>query len=203
MLRKLMKAVAKLEARAKQTTPNERAVGTSLSKQLRTTISDLDGRTKEHELAASAARDAAQRLRALLQLDAPASRPSTPAVKPTAKKPVTKGPPTKKPAPAKPSATPTPKKPTAPKAAAKRPAPAASKSNTAPTLAEAIHHVLTSRRDQSVGGATARQLHAEVQQAGYQFGGNNVENQLNYLNKTLRANNRRFKRDATGLLGLA
>ena len=69
-------------------------------------------------------------------------------------------------------------------------------------MADAIGHVLKARREQNVGGVKSRQLHGEVQQAGYRFGGTNVENQLNYLNKTLRANNGRFKRDATGMIVL-
>ena len=191
MLRKVMKAIAKLEARAKQTAPNERTVGTSLSKKLRATITDLDSRAKEHDLAASAVREAAQRLRGMLQTDATANRPSTPVATPTAKKPATKPPAVKKPTPA-------------PKAATRRPAPpsAAAKSKTGPTLADAIHHVLKSRHDQNSGGATARQLLVEVQQAGYQFGGQNVENRLNYLHKTLRQNSNRIKRDAAGLISL-
>jgi FtsZ-interacting cell division protein ZipA len=204
MLRKVMKAIAKLEARAKQTAPNERTVGTSLSKKLRATITDLDSRAKEHDLAASAVREAAQRLRGLLQTDATANRPSTPVATPAVKKPATKTPVVKKATPpAKPSA-PVQKKTPAPKAATRRPAPAsaAAKSKTGPTLADAIHHVLKSRHDQNSGGATARQLLVEVQQAGYQFGGQNVENRLNYLHKTLRQNSNRIKRDAAGLISL-
>ena len=205
MLRKVMKAVAKLEGRAKQTAPNERTVGTSLSKKLRATIADLDSRAKEHDLAASAVREAAQRLRGLLQTDAPAKRPSTPVATPAAKKPATKTPPMKNPTPAPKPSAPVQKKTPSPKAATKRPAPAsaAAKSKTGPTLADAIHHVLESRRDQKSGGATARQLLAEVQQAGYQFGGQNVENRLNYLHKTLRQNSNRINRDAAGLIHLA
>lgn len=203
MLRKVMKAIAKLEARSKQSSPSDRAVGTSLSKKLRTSIADLDGRAKEHDLAASAVREAAQRLRGLLQTDASAKRPITPVA--IAKKPATKTPPMKKPTPAPKPSAPVQKKAPAPKAATKRPAPAsaAAKSKTGPTLADAIHHVLKSRHDQKSGGATARQLLAEVQQAGYQFGGDNVENRLNYLHKTLRQNSNRINRDAAGLIHLA
>lgn len=203
MLRKVMKAIAKLEARAKPSSPSDRAVGTSLSKKLRATIADLDGRAKEHDLAASAVREAAQRLRGLLQRDASAKRPRTPVA--TAKKPATKTPPMKNPTPAAKPSAPVQKKTRAPKAATKRPAPAsaAAKSKIGPTLAHAIHHVLKSRHDQKSGGATARQLLAEVQQAGYQFGGDNVENRLNYLHKTLRQNSNRINRDAAGLIHLA
>lgn len=205
MLRKVIKAVAKLEARAKQTAPNERTISTSLSKKLRAKIADLDSRAKEHDLAASAVRKAAQRLRWLLQTDAPAKRPSTPVATSAAKKPAIKTTPMKKPTPAPKPSAPVQKKTPSPKAATKRPAPAsaAAKSKTGPTLADAIHHVLKSRHDQKSGGATARQLLAEVQQAGYQFVGDNVENRLNYLHKTLRQNSNRINRDAAGLIHLA
>ena len=204
MLRKVMKAIAKLEARAKQSSPSDRAVGTSLSKKLRATIVDLDSRAKEHDLAASAVREAAQRLRGLLQTDAPAKRPGTPVATPTAKKPATKTPPMKTPTPAAKPGAPIQKKTPAPKAATRlAPASEAAKSKTGPTLANAIHHVLKSRHDQKSGGATARQLLAEVQQAGYQFVGDNVENRLNYLHKTLRKNINHINRDAAGLIHLA
>ena len=123
MLRKVMKTIAKLEARAKQSSPSDRAVGTSLSKKLRTSIANLDGRAKEHDLAASAVRQAAQRLRGLLQTDASAKRPSTPVATPTAKKPATKTPPMKNPTPAAKPSAPVHKKTPAPEAATKRPAP--------------------------------------------------------------------------------
>ena len=205
MLRKVIKAVAKLEARAKQTAPNERTISTSLSKKLRARIADLDSRAKEHDLAASAVRKAAQRLRWLLQTDAPANRSSTPVATPAAKKPAIKTTPLKKPTQAPKPSAPVQKKTLSPKAATKRPAlaSAAAKSKNAPTLADAIHHVLKSRHDQKSGGATARQLLAEVQQAGYQFVGDNVENRLNYLHKTLRQNSNRINRDAAGLIHLA
>ena len=117
----------------------------------------------------------------------------------------------KKPQPkAKPSATPSAKKPApAKKSPAKpqtkttTPVKAIPKPKNGPTLAEAILYVLKSRRDQNAGSAKASQLYAEVQQAGYRFGGNNVENRMNYLHKTLRKNAARFKRSADGNLSLA
>ena len=209
MLKKVLKAIAKLEARAKTSDAAQLAVGSSLSAKLRNAIADLESRAKEHDAVAAAARQASQRLRDQLQMGTPVEPPR----QSVAPAPVKKRTPSRnKPAP---KSTPTPipkaapaKKPTAtpkalPKAAAPIKSKPASKSKTSPTLADAILHVLEARRDQNAGGVKARQLHAEVQQAGYRFGGNNIENQMNYLNKTLRQHSARYKRAADGMVTLA
>lgn len=203
MLKKVLKAIAKLEARAKKSDAAQLAVGTSLSAKLRNAIADLEGRAKEHDAVAAAARQSAQRLRDQLHIDTPAKPVSKPVTPPPVKKPA---PGRKKPTPkAKPIPKAAPvKKPTAtPKTLTKAPAKPATKSKTSPTLAEAIQHVLKTRRDAKASGVNARLLREEVQQAGYRFGGDNVENQMNYLHKTLRQNSARFKRAADGLIALA
>lgn len=136
--------------------------------------------------------------------------PKPPAVKPAAKAQPAKLPRTVKPksktAPVKKAGSTSTPAATAPKALttkAKPPIKPAIKRKAAPTLADAIQHVLKSRQDQNAGAVKARQLHGEVQQAGYRFGGNNVENQMNYLHKTLRQHASRFKRGADGTIALA
>ena len=194
MLKKVLKAIAKLEARAKKSDAAQLSVGTSLSTQLRNAVVDLEGRAKEHDAASAAARQAAQRLRDQLRINTPLNPPSKPATPPAVEKPAPKAKPLQKPI-KKPAAT--------PKAVTKAPATPATQSTASPTLAEAIEHVLKTRRDAHAGSVMARQLHAEVQQAGYRFGGNKVENQMNYLHKTLRQNSTRFKRAADGGLSIA
>ena len=203
MLKKVFKAIAKLEARAKKSDAAQLSVGTSLSTQLRNAVVDLEGRAQAHDAVAAAARQAAQRLRDQLRIDMPVNPPSKPATPPAVEKPAPR---MEKPAPkAKPVHKAVPiKKPAAPpKAVTKAPATPATQSTASPTLAEAIEHVLKTRRDAHAGSVMARQLHAEVQQAGYRFGGNKVENQMNYLHKTLRQNSTRFKRAADGGLSIA
>ena len=79
----------------------------------------------------------------------------------------------------------------------------AAKSKGSPTLADAVQYVLKTRHEQNAGGVKARQLYDEVQQAGYKFGGSNVKNRMNYLNKTLRQHASRFKRALDGTMSLA
>ena len=189
MLKKVFKAIAKLEARAKKSDAAQLSVGTSLSTQLRNAVVDLEGRAQAHDAVAAAARQAAQRLRDQLRIDTPVNPPSKPATPPAVEKPAPR---MEKPAP---KATPVQKA-----VPIKKPA---TQSTASPTLAEAIEHVLKTRRDAHAGSVMARQLHAEVQQAGYRFGGNKVENQMNYLHKTLRQNSTRFKRAADGGLSIA
>ena len=58
MLKKVLKAIAKLEARAKKSDAAQLSVGTSLSTQLRNAVVDLEGRAQAHDAAAAAARQA-------------------------------------------------------------------------------------------------------------------------------------------------
>ena len=193
MLKKVLKAIAKLEARAKKSDAAQLSVGTSLSTQLRNAVVDLEGRAQAHDAVAAAARQAAQRLRDQLRIDTPVNPPSKPTTPPAVEKPASR---MEKPAPKT--------KPVQKAVPIKKPAATpATKSTASPTLAEAIEHVLKTRREAHAGSVMARQLHAEVQQAGYRFGGNKVENQMNYLHKTLRQNSTRFKRDADGGLSIA
>jgi outer membrane biosynthesis protein TonB len=203
MLKKVLKMIGKLETRAKKSDVGQLAVGTSLSTKIRNAIADLEGRAKEHDAVAAAARQAAQRLRDQLHIDTPTKPVSKPATPPAVKKPAPAG---KKPTPkAKPvqKAAPVKKTTATPKAVTKAPTKPTTKSKAHPTLAQAIRHVLETRRKANAGGVKARQLHAEVQQAGYRFGGDNTENQMNYLNKTLRQNSAQFKRAGDGLVALA
>ena len=72
----------------------------------------------------------------------------------------------------------------------------------APTLVEALKHVLALYRSNNSGPARAAQLYEDVQQAGYKFGGAKRENNLNYLYKLLRTN-KVFKRVGDGQYTLA
>ncbi len=215
MLKQVLKAAAKLQAKAGGAGSSD--AGSSLTKKLRAAIADLETRAKNHDVAAELARGAARQLRRLLAVDAPKVAASKPAsAKPVAKaksaevsrivKPKVKPTPAKKAAPVKNAAstsTPATKIPTASNAKAKSLTKPAAKSKTAPTLADAILHVLKSRQDQNAGAVNARQLHSEVKQAGYRFVGDNVENQMNYLHKTLRKHATRIKRGAEGTIALA
>ncbi len=214
MLKKALKAVAKLQAKASSAGSSD--ASSSLTKKLRAAIVDLDTRAKDHDTAAESARNAVRQLRQLLAVDTP----KVAAPKPASAKPVAKAKPAKLPRTVKPKAKPTPVKkaapvkkvtststsatkvPTAPIAKAKTLTKPAAKSKTDPTLADAILHVLKSRQDQNAGAVKARQLHTEVKQAGYRFAGDNVENQMNYLHKTLRKHAARFKRGADGTIAL-
>jgi FtsZ-interacting cell division protein ZipA len=70
------------------------------------------------------------------------------------------------------------------------------------TLAKALQYVLEEHRKAKTRGASAKQLLDEIQSAGFRFGGSNLENNMNYLYKTLRRN-KSFKRVGDGLYGLA
>ena len=209
MLKKVLKAVAKLQAKASGAGSLD--TGTSLTKKLRSAIADLETRAKDHDLAAELARDAARQLRQLLAVDTP----KPPLVEPVAKaqpaklprtvKSKSKTAPVKRASPVKKAistSTSTSAVPKAPTTKAKPPTKPAIKRKAALTLADAIQHVLKSRQEQNAGAVKARQLHSEIQQAGYRFGGNNVENQMNYLHKTLRQHAARFKRGADGTIAL-
>lgn len=209
MLKKVLKGVAKLQAQAKNSDATTLSADSSLTEKLRNAIADLETRAKDHDFAADLARDAARQLRQLMSVGKVNDTPP----KPVAKKPAAKAKPAKLPRTVK-AKTVVPKKATpakkaistsapAPTAKAKSPTKVTAQSKGAPTLADAIHHVLKSRQDQNAGGAKAKQLHVEVLQAGYRFGGNNVENQMNYLHKTLRQHAGRFKRGADGTIALA
>ena len=209
MLKKILKAASKLSARASKQDSVPVGSNSPLAKKLRQTIADLTRRATNHDRAAQAARAAATQLSHLLERHAPAPANPAPSVSTTTQgvKPKSATSPTPK------KRTPTAKavqKTAVPKqaAAAPKPKPRAASKPTArpkasPTLAEAIQHVLKTRHDQNAGGVKAKQLHAEVLQAGYRFGGNNIENQMNYLHKTLRQHVTRFKRNADGTFVLA
>ena len=209
MLKKILKAASKLSARASKQDSVQVDDDTPLAKKLRQTIADLTRRATDHDRAAQSARAAATRLSNLLERNAPAPASRTPSVSTNAQgakpKSATPPPPKKRTSTANVvQKTAMPKQATAtnktkPRAASKPAAP----SKASPTLAQAIQHVLKTRFDQNAGGVKAKQLHAEVLQAGYRFGGNNIENQMNYLHKTLRQHVTRFKRNADGTFVLA
>ena len=158
-----------------------------MSQLLRQSITELEARAKQYEAAAAQSRQAAQQLRALLQLDAPISR-NAPTPKATApKKSVTKA--------SQPKTT----KKTKGKPINKRVA----KSTGKPTLATAIQHVLETRQREKAGGVKATQLYDEIQQAGYRFGGTNQKNNMTYMYKTLRKNEAGIKHSSDGLFSLA
>jgi hypothetical protein len=156
--------------------------GLCMSQILRQSIAELEVRAKQYESAAAQSREAAQQLRALLQLEAPATRTSK----------VIKTPATKKPA----------KKVNKPVAAKKAKNKSTAKSNGKPTLATAIRHVLETRQREKAGGVKATQLYDEIQQAGYRFGGNNRKNNMTYLYKTLRQNKADIRHSADGLFSV-
>ena len=185
MLKKVLKAVAALEARVKKTKGTRLSAGAPLLKKLQKAAVDLEGRAKQHDLAAITAREAAKNLRDLLSLSGKIEKP---ALTKAAKKTTAKAKRTSKPT---------------PRAQKKAPAKSATHVQAKPTLAAAIEHVLTTRREQKADGVNASQLYVEVQQAGYQFGSDNVENRMNYLHKILRQHKARFKRAADGTIALA
>lgn len=158
-----------------------------MSQLLRQSITELEVLAKQYEAAATQSRQAAQHLRALLQLDAPVSR-NTPTPKAaTPKKSVAKA-----------------SQPTTAKKAKAKPAPKrAAKSTGKPTLATAIIHVLETRQREKAGGVKATQLYDEIQQAGYRFAGSNQKNNMTYLYKILRQNKVHIKHSADGLFSLA
>ena len=156
-----------------------------MSQNLRQTITELEARAKQYEVAATTARQVAQQLRDLLQLDAPTAKSVKPATPPTAKKPAAKGN-------AKPKATP----------AKKTKSKVATQSTGKPTLASAIAHVLETRRSAKSGGVKASQLYDEIHDAGYRFNGTNKKNNMTYLYKILRQNKTRFAHANDGTFSL-
>ena len=157
-----------------------------MSQTLRQTISELEARAKQYELAAAKSRQAAHQLRELLQLDAPTGSTVKTSAPPATKKPTTKAKPAKKTIPAK-------------KAKKIR---AARKSNGKPTLAAAILHVLETRAREKAGGVKASQLYEEIHDAGYRFSGTDKKNNMTYLYKILRQNKSRIQHSEEGTFSL-
>ena len=162
--------------------PLSKLTGLCMSQILRQSIAELEVRAKQYESAAAKSREAAQQLRALLQLETLATRASQTAKTPTTKKPA--------------------KKISKPITAKKGKNKSTAKSNGKPTLAAAIRHVLETRQREKVGGVKATQLYDEIQQAGYRFGGTNQKNNMTYLYKTLRQNKAEIRHSADGLFSL-
>ena len=158
-----------------------------MSQNLRQTISELEARAKQYEVAAAKSRQAAQQLRELLQLDAPAAKSVKVSAPPAAKKPTSKAKPKQKLAPVK---------------KAKSKAKPVAKSTGKPTLAVAIAHVLDTRHRENAGGVKASQLYEEIHDAGYRFGGTNQKNNMTYLYKILRQNKSRFEHADDGTFSL-
>lgn len=157
-----------------------------MSQNLRQTIAELETRAKQYELAAAKSRQAAQQLRELIQLDAPAGNSVKASAPPAAnKKPASK---------AKSKSKTTPVK----KAKAK----VTAKSNGKPTLAVAIAHVLETRHREKAGGVKATQLYDEIHDAGYRFLGSNKKNNMTYLYKILRQNKSRIQHADDGTFSL-
>ena len=161
-----------------------------MSQTIRQTISELDTRAKQYEVAAAKSRRAAQQLRELLQLDAPTGSSVKVSAPPAAKKPTSQAKPQPKAAPVKKV-----------KSRAKPKAKPAARSTGKPTLAAAIAHVLETRQQKSAGGVKATQLYEEIHDAGYRFSGANKKNNMTYLYKILRQNKSRFV-NADGLFSL-
>ena len=158
-----------------------------MSQTIRQTISELETRAKQYEVAAAKSRQAAQQLRELLQLDAPTGSSVKVSAPPVAKKPASKA---------------TPKQKMAPVTKAKSKAKPVTKSTGKPTLAVAIAHVLDTRHRENAGGVKASQLYEEIHDAGYRFSGNNKKNNMTYLYKILRQNKSRFAHADDGLFSL-
>ena len=162
-----------------------------MSQTIRQTISELETRAKQYEVAAAKSRQAAQQLRELLQLDAPTGSSVKVSAPPAAKKPTSQATPKQKSAPVKKA-----------KASAKPKAKPVAKSTGKPTLAAAIAHVLETRQQKNAGGVKATQLYEEIHDAGYRFSGTNKKNNMTYLYKILRQNKSRFAHADDGLFSL-
>ena len=162
-----------------------------MSQTIRQTISELETRAKQYEVAAAKSRQAAQQLRELLQLDAPAGSSVKESAPPAAKKPTSKAKPKQKMAPVKKA-----------KSKAKPKAKPVAKSTGRPTLAVAIAHVLDTRHRENAGGVKASQLYEEIHDAGYRFSGSNKKNNMTYLYKILRQNKSRFEHADDGMFSL-
>lgn len=158
-----------------------------MSQNLRQTVSELEARAKQYEVAAAKSRQVAQQLRELLQLDAPTGSSVMVSAPPAAKKPISKAKPKQKLAPVK---------------KAKSKAKPVAKSTGKPTLAAAIAHVLETRQQKNAGGVKATQLYEEIHDAGYQFSGANKKNNMTYLYKILRHNKSRFLHADDGTFSL-
>ena len=162
-----------------------------MSQNLRQTISELEARAKQYEVAAAKSRQAAQQLRELLQLDAPTGSSVKVSAPPAAKKPTSQAKPKQKMAPVKKA-----------KSSAKPKAKPVAKSTGKPTLAAAIAHVLDTRHRENAGGVKATQLYEEIHDAGYRFSGSNKKNNMTYLYKILRQNKSRFAHADDGTFSL-
>ena len=162
-----------------------------MSQTIRQTISELDTRAKQYEVAAAKSRRAAQQLRELLQLDAPTGSSVKVSAPPAAKKPTSQATPKQKSAPVKKA-----------KSSAKPKAKPVAKSTGKPTLAAAIAHVLETRQQKNAGGVKATQLSEEIHDAGYRFSGTNKKNNMTYLYKILRQNKSRFAHADDGTFSL-
>lgn len=158
-----------------------------MSQNLRQTISELEARAKQYEVAAGKSRQVAQQLRELLQLDAPTGSSVKVPAPPAAKRPTSQA---------------TPKQKMAPVKKAKSKAKPVAKSTGKPTLAAAIAHVLETRQQKNAGGVKATQLYEEIHDAGYRFSGSNKKNNMTYLYKILRQNKSRFEHADDGLFSL-
>jgi hypothetical protein len=169
LLKKVLKAVAKLQAKAGGAGPSD--AGSSLTKKLRAAIANLETRAKDYYVTAELVRDAAQQLRLLLAVATSklaAAKPGANAklamlprtVNPSANPiPAMMAVPVKNAASTSTSAT---EVPTTPIANAKRLAKPAAKSKSEPTLADTIPDVLKFRQDQNAGAAKAWKLHSEA-----------------------------------------
>ena len=158
-----------------------------MSQTIRQTISELETRANQYEVAAAKSRQAAQQLRELLQLDAPAGSSVKVSAPPAAKKPTSQAKPKQK---------------MTPVTKAKSKAKPVAKSTGKPTLAAAIAHVLDTRHRENAGGVKASQLYEEIHDAGYRFSGSNKKNNMTYLYKILRQNKSRFEHADDGMFSL-
>ncbi len=156
-----------------------------MSQNLRQTIAELETRAKQYEVAAAKSRQAAQQVRELLQLDAPAGSSVKASAPPAAKKAASKAKPIQKSTSVK-----------------KVKSKTATKSTGKPTLAAAIAHVLETRHREKAGGVKATQLYDEIHDAGYRFSGTNKKNNMTYLYKILRQNKSRVQHADDGTFSL-
>lgn len=184
MLKKSLNAATKLEARATKVGKTSLLEKSKLVEKIRALRKDLENRAKEHDAAAAQARTAAQRLNKLLEVKiakaekkkAAPSKPKKSAIKPKAKVKTSNG---------------------------KSAATASSRNaKDGPSLAQAIEKVLSPSQGKKNAGITGRQLRTEVEKVGYKFTGDNLQNQMNYLNKVIRSFGTRIKRVADGTLSM-
>lgn len=159
-----------------------------MSQSIRHTITELEASATRYEKAAAQARQVAAQLRGLLSVDAPEAPTVT----------VRRG---RKPGPKKGAAKAVPKQKAA-KAAPRKGTAKTRSGKDGPSLHKALLGVLGARREAKAGGASARELFAEVQKAGYRFNSDSAANNMHYLRKVLRLNKQHFKR-AKGVYSLA